>query len=57
MNKLNQVRGILGTESISDTIEAAFREVTRVQAARDLAARAGSCRRGPPADLLKVAKR
>jgi Arc/MetJ family transcription regulator len=38
MMKLNQVRGILGTESIRETIEAAFREVIRVAAVRDLVA-------------------
>ena len=37
MNRLNQVRGILGTESIRETINAAFREVIRVAAIRDLA--------------------
>jgi hypothetical protein len=38
MMKLNQVRGILGTESIRETIEGAFREVIRVAAAHDLVA-------------------
>jgi Arc/MetJ family transcription regulator len=36
--KLNQVRGILGTDSIRETIEAAFREVIRAAAVRDLVA-------------------
>ena len=34
--KLNRTREILGTGSIRDTIEAAFREVIRVAAVRDL---------------------
>lgn len=38
LDKLNQVREILGTESIKDTVNAAFREVIRVAAVRDLAA-------------------
>jgi Arc/MetJ family transcription regulator len=38
MEKLNKVRGILGTESIKETVNAAFREVIRVAAVRDLAA-------------------
>jgi Arc/MetJ family transcription regulator len=38
MDKLDKVRGILGTESIKETISAAFREVIRVSAVRDLAA-------------------
>lgn len=38
MMKLNRVRGILGTESIRETIEAAFREVIRVAAVHDLVA-------------------
>lgn len=38
MDKLDKVRGILGTESIRETINAAFREVIRVAAVRDLAA-------------------
>jgi Arc/MetJ family transcription regulator len=38
MEKLNKVRGILGTDSIRETINAAFREVIRVAAVRDLAA-------------------
>lgn len=37
-DKLNRVREILGTNSIRDTIEAAFREVIRVAAVRDLVA-------------------
>jgi Arc/MetJ family transcription regulator len=36
--KLNRTREILGTESIRDTIDAAFREVIRVAAVRDLVA-------------------
>jgi Arc/MetJ family transcription regulator len=38
MDKLDKVRGILGTESIRETINAAFREVIRVAAVRDLVA-------------------
>jgi hypothetical protein len=38
MEKLDKVRGILGTESIRETISAAFREVIRVAAVRDLVA-------------------
>jgi Arc/MetJ family transcription regulator len=38
MEKLNRVRGILGTGSIRETINAAFREVIRVAAVRDLVA-------------------
>jgi hypothetical protein len=38
MTRLNQVRGILGTDSIRETIEAAFGEVIRVAAVRDLVA-------------------
>lgn len=34
--RLDKVRGILGTESIRETIDAAFREVIRVAAVRDL---------------------
>jgi len=34
--KLNRTREILGTESIRDTIDAAFREVIRAAAVRDL---------------------
>jgi hypothetical protein len=37
MDKLDKVRGILGTESIRETITAAFREVIRIAAVRDLA--------------------
>ena len=37
-DKLNRVREILGTESIRDTIDAAFRQVIRVAAVRDLVA-------------------
>ncbi|HEV2347812.1 MAG TPA: hypothetical protein VGS97_27230 [Actinocrinis sp.] len=37
-DKLNRAREILGTASIRDTIEAAFREVIRVAAVRDLVA-------------------
>jgi Arc/MetJ family transcription regulator len=36
MDKLDKVRGILGTESIRETINAAFREVIRIAAVRDL---------------------
>ena len=35
-DRLNRAREILGTTSIRDTIEAAFREVIRVAAVRDL---------------------
>jgi Arc/MetJ family transcription regulator len=38
MEKLDKVRGILGTESIRETISAAFREVIRIAAVRDLVA-------------------
>lgn len=38
MDKLDRVRKILGTESIRETINAAFREVIRISAVRDLAA-------------------
>src|SRR5271169_5906306 len=38
MDKLDKVREILGTESIRETINAAFREVIRIAAVRDLAA-------------------
>jgi hypothetical protein len=38
MDKLNKVREILGTESIRETISAAFREVIRIAAVRDLVA-------------------
>jgi hypothetical protein len=38
MDKLDKVRGILGTESINETISAAFCEVIRVAAVRDPAA-------------------
>ena len=38
MDKLNKVRGILGTASIRETINAAFREVIRIAAVRDLVA-------------------
>jgi Arc/MetJ family transcription regulator len=38
MQKLDKVRGILGTDSIRETINAAFREVIRIAAVRDLAA-------------------
>jgi hypothetical protein len=38
MDKLERVREILGTESIQDTINAAFREVIRIAAVRDLVA-------------------
>lgn len=34
--QLNRTREILGTETIRDTIEAAFREVIRVAAVREL---------------------
>jgi Arc/MetJ family transcription regulator len=37
-DRLNRAREILGTTSIRDTIEAAFREVIRVAAVRDLVA-------------------
>jgi hypothetical protein len=37
MEKLDQVREILGTKSIGETISAAFREVIRATAVRDLA--------------------
>ena len=37
-DKLHRTREILGTTSIRDTIDAAFREVIRVNAARDLIA-------------------
>ena len=37
MEELDKVRGILGTESIRETISAAFREVIRMAAVRDLA--------------------
>jgi Arc/MetJ family transcription regulator len=36
MEKLDKVREILGTESIRETISAAFREVIRVAAVNDL---------------------
>lgn len=36
MEKLNKVRGILGTASVGETIDAALREVIRAAAARDL---------------------
>jgi len=36
--RLNRTREILGTDSIRDTIDAAFREVIRVAAVRDLVA-------------------
>ena len=36
MRKLDKVREILGTESIGETISAAFREVIRMAAVRDL---------------------
>lgn len=39
-DRLNRAREILGTTSIRDTIEAAFREVIRVAAVRDLVAMA-----------------
>jgi Arc/MetJ family transcription regulator len=38
IDKLDKVREILGTESIRETISAAFREVIRVAAVRDLVA-------------------
>jgi hypothetical protein len=38
MDKLDKVREILGTESIRETISAAFREVIRMAAVRDLVA-------------------
>ena len=38
IDKLDKVREILGTESIRETINAAFREVIRVAAVRDLVA-------------------
>jgi Arc/MetJ family transcription regulator len=38
MDKLDKVRGILGTGSIRETINAAFREVIRIAAVRDLVA-------------------
>ena len=38
MEKLDRVREILGTESVRETISAAFREVIRVAAVRDLVA-------------------
>jgi Arc/MetJ family transcription regulator len=38
MEKLDKVRAILGTESIRETISAAFREVIRVAAVNDLVA-------------------
>ena len=38
LERLNRTREILGTESIRDTIDAAFREVIRVAAVRDLVA-------------------
>ncbi|HEV2374475.1 MAG TPA: hypothetical protein VGS19_20225 [Streptosporangiaceae bacterium] len=38
MVQLDKVRGILGTGSIRETIHAAFREVIRVAAVRDLVA-------------------
>jgi Arc/MetJ family transcription regulator len=38
MEKLNKARAILGTESIRETINAAFREVIRIAAVRDLVA-------------------
>jgi hypothetical protein len=36
LEKLDKVRGILGTESIRETISAAFREVIRMAAVHDL---------------------
>lgn len=36
--RLDKVRGLLGTESIRETIDAAFREVIRAAAVRDLVA-------------------
>jgi hypothetical protein len=38
MDKLNMVRGILGTESIRETINAALSQVIRIAATRDLVA-------------------
>jgi len=38
MEKLDKVRGILGTESIRETISAAFREVIRAAAVNNLIA-------------------
>jgi Arc/MetJ family transcription regulator len=38
MEKLDKVREILGTESIRETINAAFREVIRIAALHDLIA-------------------
>jgi Arc/MetJ family transcription regulator len=38
MDKLDKVRGILGTESIRETINVALREVIRIAAVRDLVA-------------------
>jgi Arc/MetJ family transcription regulator len=38
IEKLNKVREILGTDSIRQTISAAFREVIRMAAVRDLVA-------------------
>lgn len=38
MERLDKVRGILGTGSIRETINAAFREVIRIAAIRDLVA-------------------
>jgi hypothetical protein len=38
MEKLDKVREIVGTESIPETISAAFREVIRIAAVRDLVA-------------------
>jgi Arc/MetJ family transcription regulator len=38
MEKLDKVRGILGTESIRETISSAFREVIRMASVRDLVA-------------------
>lgn len=38
LEKLNRTREILGTDSIRETIDAAFREVIRVAAVRDLVA-------------------
>jgi Arc/MetJ family transcription regulator len=38
MARLDQVRAILGTETIRETISAAFREVIRSAAVRDLVA-------------------
>lgn len=35
MEKLDKVRGVLGTESILETFSAAFREVIRMAAVRD----------------------